>query len=156
MQLKCCQIRIRTQEPNLIRSEPNGQTQQTSPFREQNITLLFIAFGVIRTDYSSSFQYMELFMYCHLQLDTQVIHAELRSAQNKIKRKCTEMRFILCTWFGEFSSFSSLTVLPGSAWVLLKMICKDFISSLYVARAVVGGTGTVAEKTRERRLSCVT
>ena len=25
---------------------------------------------------------------------------------------CTEMRFVLCTWFGEFCSFCSLTPLP--------------------------------------------
>ena len=27
----------------------------------------------------------------------------------------TEMRFILCTWLGEISSFSFLSVLPGPA-----------------------------------------
>ena len=42
-----------------------------------------------------------------------------------ILRDCTEMRFILCTWFGEFCSCCSLTVLPGPAWVLLNKICKD-------------------------------
>ena len=30
------------------------------------------------------------------------------------KSKTTEMRFILCTWFGEFCSCCSLTALPGS------------------------------------------
>ena len=44
----------------------------------------------------------------------------------------TEMRFILCTWFGEISSCSCLTVLPGPAWVLLNKICKYQISSLYI------------------------
>ena len=44
----------------------------------------------------------------------------------------TEMRFILCTWFGEFCSCCSLTVLPGPAWVLLNWICKELISSLYL------------------------
>merc|ERR1719350_2689835 len=38
---------------------------------------------------------------------------------------CTEMRFILCTWFGEVCSCSCLNVLPGPAWVLLSKICKD-------------------------------
>ena len=37
----------------------------------------------------------------------------------------TEMRFNICTWFGEISSCSCLTVLPGPAWVLLSKICKD-------------------------------
>ena len=37
----------------------------------------------------------------------------------------TEMRFILCTWFGEISSCSCLTALPGPAWVLLNKICKE-------------------------------
>ena len=46
---------------------------------------------------------------------------------------CTEMRFILCTWFGEFCSCCSLTALPGPAWVLLKWICKELISSLYIS-----------------------
>ena len=44
---------------------------------------------------------------------------------------CTEMRFILCTWFGEIYSCSCLTVLPGPAWVLLNKICTELISSLY-------------------------
>ena len=30
----------------------------------------------------------------------------------------TEMRFNLCTWLGEISSCSCLTVLPGPAWVM--------------------------------------
>ena len=42
----------------------------------------------------------------------------------------TEMRSILCTWFGEFCSCCSLTALPGPAWVLLNWICKQLISSL--------------------------
>ena len=42
-----------------------------------------------------------------------------------------EMRFILCTWFGELCSCCSLTALPGPAWVLLNWICKELISSLY-------------------------
>ena len=42
------------------------------------------------------------------------------------------MRFILCTWFGEFCSCCSLIALPGPAWVLLNWICKELISSLYV------------------------
>ena len=37
----------------------------------------------------------------------------------------TEMRFILCTWFGEIYSCSCLTVLPGPAWVLLNKIYKE-------------------------------
>ena len=37
----------------------------------------------------------------------------------------TEMRFIICTWFGEISSCSCLTVLPGPAWVLLNKICEE-------------------------------
>ena len=49
---------------------------------------------------------------------------------------CTEMRFILCTWFGEFCSCCSLTALPGPAWVLLNWICKDLISSLYLNKDV--------------------
>ena len=36
----------------------------------------------------------------------------------------TEMRFVLCTWFGEFCACCSLTALPGPAWVLLNWICK--------------------------------
>ena len=55
---------------------------------------------------------------------------------NEMKRgagagACTEMRFILCTWFGEFCSCCSLTALPGPAWVLLNWICEELISSLY-------------------------
>ena len=42
------------------------------------------------------------------------------------------MRFILCTWFGEFCSCCSLMALPGPAWVLLNWICKELISSLYI------------------------
>ena len=37
----------------------------------------------------------------------------------------TEMRYILCTQFGEIYSCSSLTVLPGPAWVLLNKICEE-------------------------------
>ena len=37
----------------------------------------------------------------------------------------TEMRYNLCTWLGEISSCSCLTVLPGPAWVLLNKICKE-------------------------------
>ena len=48
------------------------------------------------------------------------------------RRVFTEMRFILCTWFGEFCSYCSLTALPGPAWVLLNWICKKLISSLYM------------------------
>ena len=39
---------------------------------------------------------------------------------------------MVCTWFGEISSCSSLTALPGPAWVLLSKICKPFVGSLYV------------------------
>ena len=46
------------------------------------------------------------------------------SDQNVLQ--CTEMRYILCTWFGEISSCSCLTVLPGPAWVLINKICKEF------------------------------
>ena len=42
------------------------------------------------------------------------------------------MRFNICMWFGEICSCSCLTVLPGSAWVLLNTICKDKMSSLYI------------------------
>ena len=41
------------------------------------------------------------------------------------QRLYTEMKFNLCTWFGEISSCSCLTVLPGPAWVLLNKICKE-------------------------------
>ena len=37
----------------------------------------------------------------------------------------TEMRFIFCTWLGEISSCSCLTVLPDPAWVLLNKICRE-------------------------------
>ena len=37
-----------------------------------------------------------------------------------------------CTWFGEISSCSSLTDLPGPAWVLLSKICKPLAGSLYI------------------------
>ena len=37
----------------------------------------------------------------------------------------TEMRFILCTWLGEISSSSFLTVLPGPAWVMLNKFYKE-------------------------------
>ena len=36
-----------------------------------------------------------------------------------------EMRFNLCTWFGEISSCSCLTALPGPALVVLNKICKE-------------------------------
>ena len=42
---------------------------------------------------------------------------------------CTEMRFILCTWFGEISFCSFLAVLPGSC---LTRSAKIKISSLYL------------------------
>ena len=57
------------------------------------------------------------------------------------------MRFIPCTWFGEFCSCGSLTALHGPAWVLLNWICKELISSLYVATLILlrrGGTYVVA------------
>ena len=38
----------------------------------------------------------------------------------------TEIRFNLCTWLGEISSCSCLTVLPGPAWVLLKSVKIKF------------------------------
>ena len=44
----------------------------------------------------------------------------------------TEMRFVLCTWFGEFCSCCSLTALPGPTRVLINWISQEFISSLYV------------------------
>ena len=56
----------------------------------------------------------------------------------------TEMRYILCTWLGEISSCSCLTVLPGPAWVLLNKICKDSVSSLYSGTA--GVLGAVTDK----------
>ena len=47
------------------------------------------------------------------------------------------MRFILCTWFGEFCSCCSLTALPSPAWVLLNWICKELISSLYISNSPI-------------------
>ena len=41
------------------------------------------------------------------------------------------MRFILCTWFGEISSCSCLTVLPGPAWLLLNKIFIPLFRTLY-------------------------
>ena len=40
------------------------------------------------------------------------------------------MRFILCTWFGDFCSCCCLTALPGPAWVLLSKIYKSGSSVL--------------------------
>ena len=50
----------------------------------------------------------------------------------------TEMRFVLCTWFGEFCYCCSLTALPGPAWVLLNKICNELISSLYSRNRLLG------------------
>ena len=37
-----------------------------------------------------------------------------------------------CAWLREFSSYSCLTAMPGSAWVLLSKTCKPFfLSSVY-------------------------
>ena len=44
----------------------------------------------------------------------------------------TEPRKSLGTWLREISSCSSLTFLPGPAWVLLSKICQDFFSALYI------------------------
>ena len=52
--------------------------------------------------------------------------SELAQPRTQIKAMdCTEMRFILCTWLGEISSCSFLTVLPGPAWVLFNKFCKE-------------------------------
>ena len=50
------------------------------------------------------------------------------------------MKFILCTWFGEFCSCYSLTALPGPAWVLLNWICKELhnLISAHLQHDVVG------------------
>ena len=48
-----------------------------------------------------------------------------------VKWKCTELRKSLGTWLQEISSCSSLTFLPGLAWVLHRNICEDFFSALY-------------------------
>ena len=52
---------------------------------------------------------------------------EVRIAQHMIS--CTEPRKSLGTWLREISSCSSLTYLPGPAWVLLSKICQDFFLS---------------------------
>ena len=44
----------------------------------------------------------------------------------------TELKKSLGTWLREISSCSSLTFLPGPAWVLLSKICKDYLSALYI------------------------
>ena len=49
------------------------------------------------------------------------------------KPSSTEPRKSLGTWLREISSCSSLTFLPGPAWVLLSKICQDFFSALYIA-----------------------
>ena len=42
------------------------------------------------------------------------------------------MRFNHCTWLGEISYCSSLTVLPGPAWVLLNKICiAIYVTTFY-------------------------
>ena len=52
-------------------------------------------------------------------------------------RRCWIHEFIffswisVYTWLREISSRSSLTFLPGPAWVLLSKICQDFFSALY-------------------------
>ena len=38
---------------------------------------------------------------------------------SNVHQMTTDMRFIFCTWFGEFCFCCSLTALPGPAWVLL-------------------------------------
>ena len=50
---------------------------------------------------------------------------EASPAKKYALKIATEMRFILCTWFGELSSCSFLTVLPGPAWVLLNKFRKE-------------------------------
>ena len=42
-------------------------------------------------------------------------------------------RLKTCTWLREISSCSSLTALPGPAWVLLSKICILFSRSLYLS-----------------------
>ena len=68
------------------------------------------------------------------------------------------MRFILCTWFGEFCSCCSLNALPGPAWVLLNWICKELISSLYSLAPSLATTSDCAERNKvmsnETVLSC--
>ena len=44
----------------------------------------------------------------------------------------TEPRKSLGMWLREIYSCSCLTFLPGSAWMLLGKICKDFFSPLYL------------------------
>ena len=61
------------------------------------------------------------------------------------------MRFNLCMWFGEISSCSCLTVLPGPAWVLLNWICKELISSLYMVVCKAG----LSQEAQEERHSIV-
>ena len=51
--------------------------------------------------------------------------SKLRVGLHLYRCSCTEMRFNLCTWFGENSSCSCFTVLSGPAWVLLNKICKE-------------------------------
>ena len=51
-----------------------------------------------------------------------------------VEKISTEMIFILCTWFGEISSCSCFTALPGPARVLFSKICKPFVGSLYIAQ----------------------
>ena len=50
---------------------------------------------------------------------------EQRTNSGRERLQHTEMRFNLCTWLGETSSCSWLTVLPGPAWVPINKICKD-------------------------------
>ena len=59
------------------------------------------------------------------------------ATEDNVLHVCTERRFILCKWFGEFCSCCSLTALLGPAWVLLNWICKELISSLYCFKNIL-------------------
>ena len=54
----------------------------------------------------------------------------------------TELKKFLCTWFGEVCYSCSLTVLPGSAWVvLIYVLQRNFFTSVRLHRGRSDGEG---------------
>ena len=65
-----------------------------------------------------------MFEFSHIFSHKQLKEVRPGQKQDSHKGASTEMRLNLCTWLGEISSCSCLTVLPGPAWILLNKICK--------------------------------
>ena len=51
----------------------------------------------------------------------------MQSAEKR-SHKCTEVKKMACTWFGEIPSCCSLTALLGPVWVLLTYVLQTIFS----------------------------